>query len=66
MRGKQATPDTGMTDRDLVDVVTADWRKEMPDLDQTGVELTRRVMRLAGILERQAHGPFGALEPHKG
>ena len=36
--------------RDLVDLVTDDWRKEMSDLDQSGVELTRRVMRLAGIL----------------
>ncbi len=39
------------TGRDLVDVVTEDWRREMPDLDEAGVELTRRVVRLAGILE---------------
>ena len=53
MTGTRALPATTairITDRDLVDLVTDDWRKEMPDLDQAGVELTRRVMRLAGIL----------------
>jgi len=54
MESKQpASALTGVqqTGRDLVDVVTDDWRREIPDLDEAGVELTRRVIRLAGILE---------------
>jgi DNA-binding MarR family transcriptional regulator len=54
MSSKQATSPTQKgrpTGRDLVDLVTDDWRREMPDLDQAGIELTRRVMRLAGILD---------------
>lgn len=53
MDSKQATlPSTNSqpTGRDLVDLVTDEWRREMPDLDQAGIELTRRVMRLAGML----------------
>ena len=56
MESHQATlavPDLQPTGRDLADVVTDDWRREMPDLDQTGIELTRRVMRLAGILHER-------------
>lgn len=39
--------------RDLVDVVTDDWRRAMPDIDQSGVELTRRAVRLGSILQDQ-------------
>jgi DNA-binding MarR family transcriptional regulator len=37
--------------RDLVDVVNDDWRREMRDIDQSGVELTRRAVRLGSILQ---------------
>jgi DNA-binding MarR family transcriptional regulator len=56
MKGKPATftpTDLQATGRDLVDLVTDEWRREMPDLDQAGIELTRRVMRLAGMLGEQ-------------
>jgi DNA-binding MarR family transcriptional regulator len=45
-----AAPGPQPTGRDLVDLVSDDWRREMPDLDDAAIELTRRVMRLAGIL----------------
>ena len=45
-----AAPGPQPTGRDLVDLVSDYWRREMPDLDDTAAELTRRVMRLAGIL----------------
>lgn len=52
-QSSQAVPGLQQTGRDLVDLVTDDWRREMPGLDQTGVELSRRVMRLADMLHER-------------
>jgi len=60
------TKDGQATGRDLVDLVTEDWRREMPDLDQAGIELTRRVMRLAGILDDQLAAHSGRWNLTKG
>jgi DNA-binding MarR family transcriptional regulator len=45
---KPAGDDTG---RDLVDGMTTAWRREMPEVDLTVVELTRRAARLGVILQ---------------
>ena len=45
-----AAPGSQPRGRDLVDLVSDDWRREMPDLDDVAMDLSRRVVRLAGIL----------------
>jgi hypothetical protein len=37
--------------RDLVDGMTTAWRREMPEVDRTVVELTRRAARLGVLLQ---------------
>jgi DNA-binding MarR family transcriptional regulator len=41
-----------------VDAVTAQWRRERPDVDVWPMEVIGRVSRLSRLLERELRGPF--------
>jgi DNA-binding MarR family transcriptional regulator len=43
---------------DAVDAVTAQWRRERPDVDVWPMEVVGRVSRLSRLLERELRGPF--------
>ena len=46
---------------DAVDAIVAQWRRERPELDPSGKEITGRVIRLAGIFQDAYAGVFAPL-----
>ena len=49
MRQDALDQDTGDADRDAVDVIVEQWRRERPDLDPGAKEVTGRIIRLASV-----------------
>ena len=57
--------DTLHQDKDAVDVIVDQWRRERPDLDPAAKHLTGRVIRLASVFQNaytQAFAPLGLSE----
>ena len=48
-------------DRDAVDVIVAQWRRERPDLDPRAKEVTGRIIRLASLFQRSYGDTFEPL-----
>lgn len=43
---------------DAVDTITAQWRRERPDLDSTPMEVIGRITRLAALIQRELERVF--------
>ncbi len=57
--------DTLRQDKDAVDVIVEQWRRERPDLDPAAKHLTGRVIRLASLFQNaytEAFAPLGLSE----
>jgi DNA-binding MarR family transcriptional regulator len=50
------------TDRDEVDQIVAEWRRERPDLDTSPLEILSRVSRLARHLDRVRKSAFASAQ----
>ena len=53
---------TSGTERDAVDTIVEQWKRERPDLDPSAKEITGRVIRLASLFQQansQAFEPLG-------
>lgn len=43
-----------LTEKDIVDVLVSDWKKERPDLDSSVMHVVGRLLKLGKILEKSA------------
>jgi DNA-binding MarR family transcriptional regulator len=48
-------------DKDAVDAIVEQWRRERPDLDPSAKEVTGRIIRLAGVFQTAFGEAYGAL-----
>ncbi|MEO8019296.1 MAG: MarR family transcriptional regulator [Pseudomonadota bacterium] len=55
MKKKPIPGKTGARDRDLVDSLLQDWRRERPDLDAAPMAIVGRVLHLGRLLEARAN-----------
>jgi DNA-binding MarR family transcriptional regulator len=56
----------GRSDRDAIDVIVDEWRRERPDLDPTAKEVTGRIIRLASLFERTYSDTFARFGLNEG